>query len=186
MRYSVLIILVFVMAACSSPKPRKPISRSTSTFIEESIARNKTINKLEEDFFKKMMKNDTLHSYKASNSGFWYYIEKQIDTTSGFPVKGNLVVINYEIKDVNNNILYNKEELGTKNQKAVGDRLYKIDGEEFITGLQEGIKLMRLGETATFLFPSNKVFGPSGFQDRIKPNQPLIITVFLKEINNKE
>jgi len=170
------------MVSCSSPKPRKPISRSTSTFLKESITRNKAINKMQEDFFRKMMKKDSLHNYKASNTGFWYRIDTQKDTTNNFPVRGNEVVINYEIKDINNSIIYSKEELGSKNQKEIGDRLYKVDGEEFITGLQDGIKLMRLGETVTFLFPSNKVFGASGFQDRIKPNQPLIITVYLKEI----
>lgn len=169
--------------SCSSPKARKPISRATSTFLNESIERNKKLNQSEENFFKKLMQKDSIHNYKNSNTGFWYYTENVKDALSKTPIKGDHVIINYEIKDVYHNIIYNKEELGSRDQKNKSDRLYKIDGEEFITGLQEGIKLMHLGETTTFLFPSNKVFGVTGFQDRIASNQPLIITVFLKEIN---
>ena len=182
MKYSILIIIIFSIISCSSPKPRKPISRSTSTFLKESIERNKTINKIEEDFFRKMMQNDTVNKYYNSDNGFWYFYNNKVTDNTIFPKKGNEVIINYEIRDVNNTIIYAKEELGTKNQNAPGDRLYKVDREEFITGLQEGIKLMHKGEVVTFLFPSFKVFGVSGFQDRIAPNQPLIIQVYLKEI----
>ncbi len=183
MRNSILIIILLGILSCSSPKARKPISRTTSTFLNESIERNKKLNKIEEDFFKELMQKDSLHNYKKSNTGFWYFTKNLKDTLKIMPKKGDHVIINYEIKDVFNNIIYSKEELGSREQQIKGDRLYKIDGEEFITGLQEGIKLMHLGETTTFLFPSNKVFGVTGFQDRIAPNQPLIITVFLKEIN---
>jgi gliding motility-associated peptidyl-prolyl isomerase len=170
------------MVSCSEPEPRKPISKKRSTFIEKSIAHNKLINKSQENFFINLIKKDSLHSYKTSEKGFWYTSKIQIDSTSNFPEKGDVVVINYEIRDVYNQVIYSKEELGDRHQKTVGDRLYHVDKEPFITGLQEGIKLMHLGETTTFLFPSNKVFGSTGLKDRIAPNQPLIIEVYLKQI----
>lgn len=183
MKYSLYIIIIFFVYSCSTPKARKPVSHKTSTFIKKSIERNKAINKMDEAFFKKMIKIDTLHSYLTSPNGFWYYYNTKVEANTKMPVKGNEVVINYEIRDIENNIIYSKNELGSKDQKLVGDRTYKVDGEDFITGLQEGIKLMKEEETVTFLFPSNKVFGVSGFRDRIASNQPLIIEVYLKSIN---
>ena len=182
MKYNILLILILILASCSSPKPRKPVSRSTSTFLKKSIDRNKALNKIEENYFKKIMQNDTLNKYHKSNTGFWYFYNKKETTNSKLPVKGDLTVINYEIRDLNNNVIFTQEELGSKGQKNKKDRLYKIDSEEFITGLQEGIKLMHVGDKITFLFPSNKVFGITGFQDKISPNQPLIIEILLKEI----
>lgn len=177
-------IIIIAFVSCKTPESRKPISGGNDqSFINNSIKRNRAINKMEEDFFRKLIKKDTLHQYVETKNGFWYYLNKETTTTNAvFPKKGDEVIINYEIRNVYNEVIYTKEELGTRGQKT-GDRLYKIDAEEFITGLQEGIKMMHFGETATFLFPSNKVFGVSGFQDRINSNQPLIIEVYLKGLN---
>ncbi|MEE9348929.1 MAG: gliding motility-associated peptidyl-prolyl isomerase GldI [Flavobacteriaceae bacterium] len=187
MKFNLILFFLVILWSCKSPEVRKPVSGSnTVDFMEASIARHKKLNKLETNLFQKIIKNDTIHHYKKSNKGFWYSIDKQIDTTSAYPKYGDEVVINYEIRSIRNDVIYKQEELGTRGEKDPKDRLYKVDGEDFIQGLQEGIKLMKLGETATFLFPSDKVFGATGFQNRINPNQPLIIEVFLKEIKYKQ
>ncbi len=186
MKHSIIIILLISLISCSSPKARKPISRtSDTTFIEESIKRNKALIKLEETLFKKIIANDSVHTYITSPNGFWYYYNHKIEVKAKQPKVGDEVIFNYEIRDVKNNTIYTKEELGSRNQEKKEDRILKIDGEEFITGLHEGLKLMKQGERVTFLFPSNKVFGATGFQDRITPNQSLIIEVSLKKINQK-
>ena len=41
---------------------------------------------------------------------------------------------------------------------------------------------MKEGEKVTFLFPSYKAYGYTGF-DKVKPNQPLIYSVQLLKIN---
>ena len=53
---------------------------------------------------------------------------------------------NYNLKSLNGDVIYSEEEL--KTQK------YAMDQEELFTGLREGLKLMKAGETVTFLFPS--------------------------------
>jgi gliding motility-associated peptidyl-prolyl isomerase len=94
-----------------------------------------------------------------------------------FPVKGDEVVYTYEIRDVNDQILYTKEELGERN--------YLVDRQELISGLQDGLKLMKEGEEVVFLFPSHKAYGYSGYQ-KIAGNQPLIYTIeLIKILTNK-
>lgn len=177
--HKLFFLLTFILLAlsCSKPEPRKPIIRKTSSFMHESIERNKVLNKLEDDMIRLKIEKDSLHSYINSQHGFWYfYIEK--DTLSNkSPIPGEEVVFTYEIKDLKDSIIYSKEELGEKN--------YFIDKEELITGLQDGIKLMKEGETIVFLFPSYKAFGYTGF-GRVKPNQPLIYTVQLKQIKKNK
>jgi len=51
-----------------------------------------------------------------------------------------------------------------------------------ISGLHDGIQLMKEGETITFLFPSYKAYGYSG-NEKVNPNEPLIFTVELLKIN---
>lgn len=180
-----LIIVLLVLISCSEPEPRKPITHNSSvSFYEESIQLNRNILNKEMDAFKNIIQKDTLNSYISSPYGFWYFYNKQVDTNSKKAKKGDIVIINYTIKDLDNNILISKNELGSKGQESKSDRLLKIDGEDFILGLHEGIKLMREGDVVTFLLPSSKAFGSTGLHNIIAPNQPLILKVKLKTITN--
>ena len=174
MKHKIILFAITILVfSCSKPEPRKPITRKSSTFLSESIKRNKVMNKMEEEVFLEIMKNDSLHQYISSTSGFWYTYLTKDSTSSKLPVKGDEVVYSYSIKDINNNVLYTDVELG--------DRRYLVDKQELISGLQDGLKLMKEGEEVLFLFPSYKAYGYSGYK-KISSNQPLIYTVKLKEI----
>ncbi len=178
-------IWILILFSCSNPKPRKPISKTNSNFIEASIKRNIIINQQEEAFFKKLRQKDTLHQYINSKLGFWYYVKNRQDSVGIKPKKGDEVVINYEIKSINNEVILSADQLGSRGQENKKDRLYKIDGESFILGIQDAVKLLQKGDSAVLLLPSNKAFGPTGFQDIIHPNEPLIIDLYLKDIKTK-
>ncbi len=182
--FSGVFILLFV--SCSKPKARKPITKTNNSFLKASIKRNKIINQKQEAFFAELMKKDTVHKYINSKHGFWYFIKSKKDTLGIKPKKGDEVIINYEIRNIDGEIILPKEKLGSYGQKNKADRLYKVDGENFIQGVQDAIKQMHVGETAVLFLPSNKAFGISGFEDYIAPNEPIIIEVYLKKINNKE
>jgi len=54
--------------------------------------------------------------------------------------------------------------------------------EELIAGLREGLKLMKKGESATFIFPSQMAYGYYGDDDKIGTNTPLIYEVTVHDI----
>ena len=175
MKLSVAILILSVMlVSCSRPEARKPIVRKTSSFMSESIERNKLLNKVENDMILNKIKADTLHEYLNSESGFWYFYELENPAESYRPKRGDEVFFTHEIRALDDSLIYTREELGTKS--------YLIDKEDLISGLQDGFKLMREGEVVTFLFPSHKAYGYTG-NERINPNQPLIYTVQLLKIN---
>lgn len=167
------ICCVVLSISCTKPTPRKPVTQKTSTFLQESIERNKIINKVEETALMKIMEADSTNDYIASESGFWYYYNTKNSEASELPKTGDELTFTYEIKDINRETIYTKEELG--------ERKYLVDKQELITGLQDGLKLMKEGETVTFLFPSHKAYGYSGYKD-IKSNEPLIYTVTVHKI----
>jgi len=186
MKYSIVFILIFMLFSCAKPKVRKPIIHKTSiSRIQESIALNQAILQYEAKIFKEIVANDTLNTYHASPYGFWYYYNKKNKKRATKVKSGSELVINYQISDVANRVILSEKELGTKNQANKEDRLLKIDGEDFLLGLHEGIQLMEEGEVMTFLLPSNKAFGVTGLQGKIGANQPLIIKVKVKRILNK-
>ena len=60
-----------------------------------------------------------------------------------------------------------------------------MDQEELFTGLREGLKLMKAGETYTFIFPSQKAYGYYGDENKIGRNTPIISQVTVNSITTK-
>ncbi len=169
--------LVFLFSSCKTPEARKPVSIKSGSFIDESINRNKELASKEEARIQKIIDQDTLHKYITSKGGFWYFYNKKDTLPGNTPKFGDIVNFNYNIKDLNGNTIYSKKELDTIT--------YYIDKEELFLGLREGIKLMKAGETITFLFPSYQAYGYYGDENKIGTNIPLMSKVTLNKITKE-
>lgn len=175
MKTSYLLFAVcFILFSCAEPQARRPITVKTSTTFEQTVAQTKAINKIEEQRVLRYIQLDSTHTYTASNNGFWYRYDQKVMEDGYTPKEGDQVVISYDIRDLNNNNIYTKEEIGEKN--------YIVDKEDFISGLQVGIKMMKEGETITFIIPSYNAYGIVGDGDRIGINESIISTLTLLKI----
>lgn len=172
----ILIILTFI--GCKTPEARKPVSVKTGSFINQSIERNKTLNSKQHERIKQIIKNNPDEEFFASQNGFWYFYNVKVEGDTITPQFGDLINFSFNIKDFNNNIIYTKEELKIQN--------YAMDQEELFSGLREGLKLMKAGETVTFLFPSDTAYGYYGDENRIGANTPIISKVTINTITQKE
>ncbi|MDG1509790.1 MAG: gliding motility-associated peptidyl-prolyl isomerase GldI [Flavobacteriaceae bacterium] len=179
MRLNFIFLLVFFgLNSCSEQEARAPISSSKSNELMSTISVLKEINKAEETKIKNYIKKDSLHSYISSPNGFWYrYIVKN-DSDTVFPVKGDIVQVSYDLLDLNDQIIYSKETNGIKE--------YVVDKEDFIRGLQAGIKLMKEGESMKFIIPSFNAFGVLGDEKKIGMNTSIISRITLININKDE
>ena len=170
-----LLLLFGFFTSCSEPKARRPIANKSGYDQSASIAFNKKLYQIEEDVILNYIKKDSLHHYINSQHGFWYVFLDENKTDSIFPKKGDWVTFQYEIKDIKNNEIYSAQELGIKK--------YKVDQEEMIQGIQEGIKWLNKNEKAIFVLPSHKAYAHIGDENKIAPNTPIIVTIHLLEIN---
>ena len=169
-----LLILLFLASCSNKQQARKPISQSSGSFIKESIERNKKLNQEEESLIEAYIKNDSLNEYIASPKGYWYTYNIKADEETSSPVRGDIVYFDYDVKDLNKNIIYTKEELKPQ--------VYYIDKENIMMGLRDAIKIMKKGEEITFLFPSHISYGYHGDNDKIGINKTLLCTVKLNDI----
>lgn len=174
MKPTILILLACLMLGCKSPEARQPISRKSGSFIKESAERNVKLNQLEQERIQSIIDKHPENDYIASQSGFWYFYNTKVELDTITANFGDIVNFNYNIKDLNGNEIYSFEEIPTKN--------YAMDQEELFTGLREGLKLMKPGETVTFLFPSQKAFGYYGDTKKIGTNIPLMCQVTVNSI----
>lgn len=168
-----LLTLIFAMVSCSQQQARQPVSRSSGSFIQESVERNKKLIAGEEAQIDALIKSDKEHQYTASKKGYWYYYAVRNTTDTLRPKKGDIATFDYEIQDLKGNVIYSEIELGPQT--------YAVDKQNILMGLRDGIKLMHKGEKVVFLFPSHLVYGYRGDTKRVDRNVPLIISVNLTD-----
>jgi gliding motility-associated peptidyl-prolyl isomerase len=172
----VVFLLFFILLSCANSQPRRPINpKPSTTSFQTSIEASKRLIEFEESEILRFISRDTILNYKTSANGFWYAYNTKIDEQTTTPKTGDLVEFYYDIRNLKDSVIYAKEELGI--------RTYKIDQEDFISGIQKGIKLMKVGETITFVIPSYNAFGVFGDGNKIEMNTTIISTVTL--LNNK-
>ncbi len=159
------------LLSCNKQQGRRPISTSSGSFMKESIARNKKMNLSEEGILDSIMKSNSKIEYISSKKGYWYYYEIKNTTDLTTPKKGDVAYFDYSVSDVYGNVIYSETELQPQT--------YRVDKENIMTGLRDGIKLMRRSETVTFLFPSVMGYGYFGDKNKIGTNVPIICTVRL-------
>jgi len=174
-----LLLLGMNLVTCCSQKQeaRRPISQKSGEFMKQSIERNKKLNQGEENIIADIIKKDTVNNYIASTKGYWYYYNSKNTNKTASPIKGDIAMFDYEIKDLTGKIIYSQTELKPQS--------YRVDKQDFMKGIQDGIKLMQKGEKVTFLFPSHMAFGYHGDDNRIGTNQPLLCTITLNDIKKE-
>lgn len=107
----------------------------------------------------------------TTSTGIFYIVEK---TGTGAVVKsGNKVTVKYTGIFLDNGNTFDSSESFIYVQKGTDSRM--------IQGWEEGIQVMKKGGKATFLIPSAKAYGPSGYSS-IPPNSPLIFVIEVVDI----
>jgi len=169
-----LLITVLVLNSCKTPEARQPVSQNSGSFIKASVERNQKLVAKEEERILEIIQTDTTHNYISSSDGFWYFYNVKVEKDTISPNFGDLVNFDYDIATLEGTPIYTTKEIGT--------REYRIDQENVFTGLRQALKLMKEGETLTFLFPSHKAFGYYGDQDKIGRNVPIRSSITLNRI----
>jgi gliding motility-associated peptidyl-prolyl isomerase len=171
--YSLFLFAILALVSCKQQQARMPVSRSSGAFLNASVERNKKLIKGEEGKIDSIIKSNPNVKYLTSQKGYWYYYDTKNDKDTLRPKKGDVANFDYEIKDINGDVIYSQLELKPQT--------YIVDKQNIMMGLRHGIKLMHKNETVTFLFPSHMAYGYHGDNRRIGTNEPLICTVTLND-----
>jgi gliding motility-associated peptidyl-prolyl isomerase len=165
--YCVLAMAVSLVG-CKSPEARRPVQQSSGSTISASVERNKKLYAAE---------TKTIEAYMAPPSGFWYAYDTQILEEQPKPVTGNEVSFTYQIRDLEGQILLSYEDIGSVN--------YQVDQsqQDLISGIREGLKLMKVQEMITLVLPSYKAYGYYGLEGKLGANVPVVVTLNLKQMS---
>lgn len=172
-RILTLSVVALSLLSCSQQQARRPITQTSGKFMKESVNRNKKLIANEEASIEELIKKHPERKYIASAKGYWYYYEQENTKDTLTPKRGDVAYFDYEIADLNGNIIYSEVELKPQT--------YLVDKQNILMGLRDGIKMMNKNEKVSFLFPSHLGHGYRGDNDRIPPNLPLVVTVNLRD-----
>lgn len=176
--YIVCLLCAVGLSSCGGPEPRRPVEVKSGSFFKQSIERSKQLLAQEEKAIQEIIKADTLHEYTHSASGSWYYFDVKNEQADYIPQPDDLVTMTYNMVNFNNDTIYSREDIGTLK--------YKVDKQELFAGLRNSIKLLKEGETATFLFPSSLAYGYHGDNKKVGINVPVKSTVSILKIEKNQ
>jgi len=169
-----LLLFCLGILACQGPEPRRPVKVKTGSFMKESAERSRQLLAQEEQLIQSIISIDSSNTYFNSTSGSWYYYNVKVEGVSPTPKPDDLVTMNYNVMSFNEDIIYSSEEIGIIK--------YKVDKQELFPGLRNAVKLLKEGETATFLFPSSRAYGYHGDNKKIGTNVPVKSTISILKI----
>ena len=124
---------------------------------------------MEERLLQQSATRDSLLQFKRSDSGYLYAYKKSASSDDKLPSKGEVVRFQYQIEDLEQNMIYDQKSLGTVE--------YAVDQEDLLPALREALRIMKADEVVVFLFPSYLCYGYQGDGEKIGINQPLRFTI---------
>ena len=166
-----IIAFLFIFFSCQYNNKEKETVMNTNDYESEKIAVNKEIVRKENADIELIAKRYGWNLIRTE-SGLYYQIVNQ--TKGNYPQKKDRVKIKGSI------VLNNGKEI--YNSKTDGMKEFIVEQSEDMVGLHELVKLMRTGEKANAIIPSNLAFGISGNGDKVPPAASLICKIELVSI----
>ncbi len=172
MKFFVVFCLFFVLFACqNNDEPRDSYFSSKQEMekiLEES---NKILLAKEKQAIEDFIDRHNL-DIEETGTGLRYQIIKEGSGPKA--QKGMLAVINYRIRLLTGDEVYNSKEDGAKE--------FRIGRGGVETGLEEGILLLNKGDKAIFIMPAHLAHGVPGDGVRIPLRTPIVYDVELIDL----
>ncbi len=168
MKLVLFVSLSIVLVACSSSTEKKEIDWTK----QKSIEMNQRIAQKEKLNIAMYLEHRKMLNMQQTGSGLYYGIYKKTDGDSA--KTGMEAGVKYIITFLNGDTCY-----VTPKDEIV---YFKIDKTDIESGVQEGVKKMKLGEKAILIIPSHLAHGITGDNNKIPPITPLVIDLELKEL----
>jgi len=163
-------IVLIAFASCGNEKPKKIIVNEDS--LKASLVKvNKDLTiKEDRDIEDYIQRHEWV--MQKTGTGLQYQIYKK--GSGAQPKDKDKVIISFDVNLINGVECYNSKNDGLK--------LFELGKAEVESGLEEGIKLMHVGDRAKLIIPSHLAFGFMGDENKIPKRATLIYDVELVEI----
>jgi FKBP-type peptidyl-prolyl cis-trans isomerase len=156
MKIFLLIIVTILFFSCqeksdSNKEEKLPFSVIRAKHKEELLEWNKGLVEVDHSVIRKFIERRKW-DMQVSPTGLYYQIYLK---TNGEPaINGMIAEFSYKTSLLNGTVIYTSEEFG--------NRSLNLGHNQEESGLDEGIKMMKVGEKARFIMPPHLAFGVPG------------------------
>lgn len=164
------LLFAFILISCGSQDKKVKVIDVDS--LKNPLANvNKQLVKSENEQICNLIKRYGW-DMEETGTGLRYYIYKKGNGNKA--EAGKTAKINFEVRLITGDICYSSKDDGAKE--------FVVGKSDEISGLEEGILLMKVGDKAKFIIPSHLAFGLLGDEDKVPKRATLIYDVELLEI----
>ena len=162
----VLLPLMVLLACCAGEETKREKTIPDKDIKESLVEANKKVVKTEEQHIKNLIARYGWEMEQAG-TGLRYMIYEEGNGPS--IVTGDIVEAAYEVRLITGDRGYSSEEQG--------NLVFKVGKGEVISGLEQGILLLRVGDKAKFVIPSHLAYGLLGDDEKIPTKATLIYDI---------
>lgn len=166
-QFITFVFLIALLFSCGEPEPekKKPVEWDT----EKSTRMNKAFAQDEDLEIQVYIAQHENWKDETTGSGLHYIRLKESE--GPLAKSGQQAKVHYRVTLLDGTRIY---ETGKDEYD-----LFLIDKSEIETGIQEGIKKMRVGEKAKLIIPSHLAHGLIGDMDKVPPLTTLVVDIDL-------
>lgn len=164
--FLIILIASSLFVSCTKTAPQLPANKGN--VVDKNIANLVEVNEklaAKEDSILMKFATKTDAKFKKNEIGFWYKVDVQ---TNGELIKD---------KDICNlsctSLTLDMKVIQTEKMQIV------IGKKQLVVGLEEGLKLLHKGESATFVIPWYLAYGRNGKGSHIKPYTSIVYQIKL-------
>jgi FKBP-type peptidyl-prolyl cis-trans isomerase FkpA len=139
---------------------------------DQSVELNREWSQDERYHIEKFLERRPDWKMTETGTGLMYMIYQDSDGEQA--VAGKKAKVEYSITLLDGTLCYSSD--------STGAETFLIDRSEVESGLQEGIKYMRVGSRAKLIIPSHLAHGLIGDQDKIPPLETVIFDIHLLDL----
>jgi len=166
MRFYLLLLILFVLPSCSGDKDE---NETVDWNQKKSTDFNKELSIEQELQIKMYLEQRKSWNMIKTGSGLQYYIYEK--GTGDTALAGVIAQVETEVSLLD----------GTHCYKTAKDEIeeFVIDKSDIESGVQEGIKKMRVGDKAKLIIPSHLAHGLTGDMEKIPPLSVIVVDIHL-------
>ncbi len=161
----VFLLLTFIFFSCTDEEKEKPVNWTK----EQSVELNKMWSEEEEYYIDKYLERRPNWDMIETGTGLRYMKYEEGDGDSART--GMYATVNFTISLLDGTVCYSSD--------STGAETFLIDRSQVESGLQEGIKYLRVGDKAKFIIPSHLAHGLVGDMDKIPPLETVVFDIHL-------
>lgn len=165
-----ILVLALLMVSCNeAPKPKQERFVSKKELLEH----NRKSVRMESDQIDKYVSRRNWEM-TSTGSGLRYMIYEEGLAEARYPKEYDTAVVTYQVSLINGKVIYESD-----SEKPA---TFVVGHDDVESGLQEGIRFMKIGDKAKLIVPAHLAHGYTGDFNKIPRSSTVIFDISLHEL----